>query len=243
MEMQNYGVTFGNKHSLNDLGLVFVTKKISKPEPQTKMVSVPGRNGDIDMSEVLTQDIRYKNRQIEIKFRHFTPYMDRASRMSELMLALHGQKMKIIFDDDPGYYYWGRVTIDQSSINGKAEDIIIHADCDPYKYNITTSAEDWLWDPFNFETDVINETANIEVDGQIDVTIVASRKMQNVTIDTNKPLIVQFSKSPFTPPVVVNVEAGKTVLYDIILTEGENTLSLIGEAGTVATIEYIGGML
>ena len=40
---------------------------IESPEPKIVKVSVPGRNGDLDMSEALTGTIAYNNRQITVR--------------------------------------------------------------------------------------------------------------------------------------------------------------------------------
>ena len=95
------GVTIGDKHS-SEFNLILVSKTISAPEVQTKKVSVPGRNGDINLSTVLTGDVRYKNRSITMKFiNKDVKYDDIPIWKSEIENYLHGQKMRIVFDDDP----------------------------------------------------------------------------------------------------------------------------------------------
>ena len=42
---------------------------------------------------------------------------------------------------------------------------------EPFKYDLTASDDDWLWDPFNFETGIIRELAGITVSNGKSVTI------------------------------------------------------------------------
>lgn len=47
-------------------------------------------------------------------------------------------------------------------------------ECDPYKYELTATDEDWLWDPFDFEEGVIKEYGNQNVDGTLVLTVIGS---------------------------------------------------------------------
>lgn len=137
-----FGVKLNELHSFDDLGLVFVTRRIGSPAPQVKTVSVPMRNGSIDMTEVLTGDVRYENRQIKIKFRTFEKYNNRHSVMDRIMNAYHGKNTKIIFDDDPAHFYYGRCTVGTLTPNGAAGDFEMVFDCKPFKYDITDTGMD-----------------------------------------------------------------------------------------------------
>lgn len=63
------GVMFGNKHSYRDFGLILSSKTIPLPKPKTDLINVPGADGSIDLSTVLTDgDVKYENRSITCKF-------------------------------------------------------------------------------------------------------------------------------------------------------------------------------
>ena len=111
------GVTIGDKHSYNDFALLMKTKVISPPEVQTKFLEVPMRNGSIDMTDTLTGSVKYKNRSITIKFKILDRYEDIWTKVSEVENYLHGKRMKVIFDDDPCFYYVGRLSVKNPSIN------------------------------------------------------------------------------------------------------------------------------
>ena len=103
------GVTICEKHSFIDFGLVMTKKVISGPTPQTKKVTVPARNGSVDMTEVLTNDVRYNDRTINISFFAGDKFDALPDIISEIQLAWAGKKTKIIFDDDAAFYWMGRI--------------------------------------------------------------------------------------------------------------------------------------
>lgn len=234
INLKTNGVTIGNKHSYNDFGLIMTSKNISAPEPQLKTVSVPGRNGFIDMSEVLTGNVRYNPRTIQLEFYTDKAPLEWTSFASDLHNAFQGQKMRIIFDDDIAFYWLGRTELELTN-SGRRATLTLTATVDPYKYNITSSSEDWLWDPFDFEYGVINETADIVVNGSKSITIAALQRWENPVIVSSAPMTVTFNGATYS------IAEGSQVMYDIIIEAGDNTLTFSGN-GTV-TVNYVGGML
>jgi hypothetical protein len=53
---------------------------------------------------------------------------------------------------------------------------VIEADVDPFKYDVFSSDEDWEWDIFDFENGIINEAAEIVVNGATSFMLVGRRK-------------------------------------------------------------------
>lgn len=231
-----FGVKFGDKHSFNDFGLIFNSKTISEPEAQVVNISVPGRNGSIDLTEVLTGDVRYNDRKLSIDF----TIRDNVSKWEEIRQRIaneiHGKQLKIIFDDDISYYWYGRVSVGEIKPDGAIAAINISAIVSPYKYNITTSVDDWLWDPFDFETGIINETANIVVSGTKSVSIICSGKVENPIITADAQMTCSVDGG-----AAVTVNVGTEVNYDIVLTAGEHTLVFNGNG--IISINYVGGSL
>jgi hypothetical protein len=84
--------------------------------------------------------------------------------------------MIIIFDDDPLWYYEGRFEVgDPKPDDAGYITIPIKGTLKPYKYNIVSSTDDdWLWDPFDFETGVIREYKDMQIEGQTVITIIGS---------------------------------------------------------------------
>lgn len=233
---KEFGVMLGDKHSYRDYGLILTNKVIGEAEAQLKLVSVPMRDGSLDMTESLSGDIKYKSRTITIEFVYPGTKEDGSAKYSELQNALHGQQIELIFDDDIAFYYEGRLSIKSWGYIGNAGKIVMEIIADPYKYDLTASDAEWEWDPFDFENGIINEGGDIEIDGETTINIIARRKKQYAIIDSSSAdITVEFDSETYP------LSEGINRLYDIIFIEGINVLTFRG-TGTVS-IKYIGGSL
>lgn len=129
------GVTFGNKHSYRTWGLLLKSYPyISPPEPKTKLIEVPGSDTVIDLTETLTGSVKYGIRQGKFEFWVMDGRQKWPSVYSSIMNELHGKKVKITMDDDPNYYYLGRVSVDEWGSDKKTATIVLTAEVEPYKY-------------------------------------------------------------------------------------------------------------
>lgn len=129
------GVTFGNKHSYRAWGLLLKSYPyISPPEPKTKLIEVPGSDAVIDLTEALTDGVKYGLRKGLFEFWVIDGRSNWPSVYSSIMNELHGKRVKITIDDDPNYYYMGRVKVDEWQSDKAAATIVLTADVEPYKY-------------------------------------------------------------------------------------------------------------
>ena len=71
------------------------------------------------------------------------------------------------------FYFWrGRIDIkDFSSVLKLGIFTIDIPNADPYKYSVQRSSEPWLWDPFNFNTDMVTFQGAYTVNGTLNVTV------------------------------------------------------------------------
>lgn len=129
------GIQFGNYHTADDWDLILHTKTLTPPKPKAYYVSVPGRDGDLDLSEALTGDVHYENRIAVFSFiASDGTYSDREDLLSEIVAKIHGKRLQIIDPDYPGYYLSGRCTVtERTNINAYGT-LTVEANCDPYKY-------------------------------------------------------------------------------------------------------------
>jgi predicted phage tail component-like protein len=129
-----HGVIFNDKHSWRDWGLLLKTRqKISPPTPKLKQIQVPGTDTVIDLTERLTGKVHYEPRTISFEFVTAAPREKWASLHSEILSYLHGKSVKIIFDDDPNWYYTGRVTVGDMEAEKKTANLTMTATVEPYK--------------------------------------------------------------------------------------------------------------
>lgn len=128
------GVTFGTKHSYRAWGLLLKSRpSISPPEPKTKVIEVPGTDTVIDLTESLTGGVKYEQRTIEFEFFVIDGRHQWSAVYSSILNELHGKRVKIVMDDDPNYYYTGRVVVDEWKSDKKTATIALTATVEPYK--------------------------------------------------------------------------------------------------------------
>lgn len=196
-------ITFG-EHEQEEFALLPKQVIVSSPEVKTYLVSVPGRNGSLDFTEVLTDgQVVYNDRLLTITMYCFAeeeqlPEMEAACRN-----ALHGRKLNIVLDCDPGHYYRGRVSVDWMS-QDNIDVATITAICDPYKYKLNATVKEF------------------DVNGELAVTLSNERMPTVPMVTTDAEITVHFGES------IIVFPAGSRRASALLLLEGENQLTLTG---------------
>lgn len=158
----------GNKigHTWRDFGLIPSSAPVVVPaEQKVTTIDIPGANGSIDVTDQITRWPLFNNRSGSWDFylgNYFTyaklldnlsrDIMDntgnailasreetRDARYTRIQNRLHGKRVMIVFDDDPDYYWYGRVrvgSLNNSNDNKSPNGISINYDLYPYKFKI-----------------------------------------------------------------------------------------------------------
>jgi hypothetical protein len=229
-----YTVTFGTKNSYTDFGLILTSKDIGLPEPKTETVDLTGADGVIDLTEVLTDDVKYKQRKLQFTFTVIDPINAWPSVLSEVTNYLHGKRLRVLLDWDKNYYYEGRCKVNQFKTNKRLATIVVDAEVDPYKLEINSSSTPWIWDTFSF-IDGIIYLNTVTVSGSATVNLLNRRKIVSPTFTTTNAMKVNCNG------VTYDLPKGTTTVLGIRLQEGDNYATFTGK-GTV-TIDYKGGSL
>ena len=156
------GAKIGSLHTLDDLGLYLMVGSplISGAEPDKKLVQVPGGDFLLDLTRAVDGKVHYLQRTIRLDLKCAKPKKLWPGIQSALEKALQGQWLRCIFDDDPSWYWEGYWTVTPQSRDRWTNVFTISGICNPYKVSLTAAAgADWEWDTFNFETDIIYDTA------------------------------------------------------------------------------------
>jgi phage-related protein len=128
------GITFGNYHSFRDFRLILSPNNaIGTPTPKYELIDIPGGDGMLDFTEAFGE-VKYGNRPMSFEFSTMVPQTEFLSLFATVQSALHGQKMKIILDDDPDFYYMGRITVSEWKASRLIGKLTIDCDCEPFKY-------------------------------------------------------------------------------------------------------------
>ncbi len=235
-----HSITFGNKNTWDDWFLIPSSRPVfNPPEAKTLFLEIPGADGVIDLSTALTGDVRYGSRTGSLEFIVDNGHKEWFELYSDIADYLHGQKMKAILEDDPSYYYEGRFTVNEWKSDKLHSLITIDYVVDPYKLELFSGIENWLWDSFNFETGIIREYKNLSVDGTLNFYIEGSRKpivpTFIVSSSNGKGITVVYNGTSYP------LKDGENRVINIKLGQGTQLLTFKGNGNV--SINYRGGRL
>ncbi len=150
-------------NTLKDWHIVPLGRPVINPPTQKRQtIDIPGANGQLDVSNSLTHYPVFNNRQGQLQFAvlNDVPASDWLTVYTKIMKFLQGNEVKMFLEDDPKWFYEGMVWVDNwdSRSDGTWSEVTLGYDVQPYRRAIYASVDDWLWDPFNFETDVVTNT-------------------------------------------------------------------------------------
>lgn len=151
------------------------SQEISEAKRKRELQAVSGRDGDDDLSEALlgrpvyerrvyTESFALLRRDSDVRKIVLPGRMEWSAMASEItnFLNSHVGQIRIAPSDDTGFYWLGRVSAEWHREEHYAV-IDVKADVEPYKLEISHSAETWLWDDFSFSTGIIREYGDIAV--------------------------------------------------------------------------------
>ena len=229
-----------NIHTLEDWGCYMHNRQtVTPPEVKWLTEDIPGANGKLNYTKALSGRVNYKNRTLHIELFVLDAMIKWDAIYSMMLDALHGRQFHIIFDSDANYFYDGWAYIVELQSSRKKGIIVIECDVEPFKYEMYSSLDDWLWDPFNFEDGIIREYKNLTVSGTRTL-IIPGRRMEVVPTFTvhstgGTGMDVTFEG------VTYHLSEGDSRVPAIDLGEGDNELIFAG-TGTVS-VDYRGGRL
>lgn len=240
-----HSITIGKMNTWDDWHLVPTSRPLVVPPPvKTHFIEIPGRDGVLELSQAIYGKPLYSNRSGSWEFMILQPWdvqkcfepEEWYERYSTIMNYIHGKELDVILDDEPDFYYTGRLSVESLSSQKDWSTITINYNFEPYKKEIGSSAARWLWDPFNFETDTVMSYKNMKVDGTLTVTYDAVAELSTPVFNcTTANITVEFNE------VVYNLKKGTNEVSAIHMGPGENTFIFRG-TGKV-TLEVIGGMI
>lgn len=208
------GITFGNYHSYRDLGLILQPgKEIGSPEVKKKLLDIEGADSSLDYTDFFGGP-KYNNLTHKFPFAMMVPHAEFPLYFSRIKNALHGQKVRIILDDDPAFYYVGRVYVQPGTIDKGIGKITIECDCEPYKYKITET--------------VVSRAVN----GATPITLTNGKKhaVPRVKIETDTSLNIVYKSVN-----VWDLGSGVFTLPELELVEGDNLVTVTGTGAITFT--------
>lgn len=112
--------------------IILESVDIEMPQAKISKVSIPGRNGDLDMSEALTGFVMYENRTITVQLG--IGGKDAYVKKNNILMNYVGKIVQVSFSHISGYYK-GRCTVKSIEIdNDLHTTVVLSFDCEPFRY-------------------------------------------------------------------------------------------------------------
>ena len=241
-----YGTTFGCanagdtliRHSYRDYGLFPVSKPVFEPpEPKILTVDIPGADGEIDYTEALTGDVHYETRKGTFSFVGLGGRQTWEGIYHRMLNDLHGKRMGVITDEDSGGYYYGRLSVKPPKYDSKAGGrvyIDVEGDFYPYRYDLYSTVDPWVWDTFPFPTGIIRNYKDITIQNGGTVTIVggAMPVVPDVVVKSISGTVTMWYPSVDTSngrnSITLTLGSQRDKTPDFVIRSGEYALSVIG---------------
>lgn len=123
---------------------------VNPPKPITEYSTIKNVDGIIDFSESLDGNIHFERRTGTWEFaidHELHPERSWNDIYDDMLQRLHGRTVRVTLQDDPTFYYQGRVWLNAFKSDKYWSEIAIDYELEPYKYSINTSGDyEWLFD-------------------------------------------------------------------------------------------------
>jgi hypothetical protein len=211
------GIRFGNHHSFHDFDLILANKTIGTPSPKTETIDIPGGDGVLDLTEFFGET-KYNNRNLSFEFSTMVPTSEFPALFSKVQNALHGKRMAITLDEDPGWYYTGRVSVSEWKAEKNIGKLTIDCDCEPYKRQSSPTVI----------TRAVSGTETIVLSNR------RKRVVPEVSISSEAGLNIVYGTGN-----VWDLGSGSYTLPELELVEGDNTVTVKGTGSITFTYQQM----
>lgn len=169
-----YGMKIGEFHSYKDFGLVPTSKPVvNLPSPKLEYLDIPGRQGEIDITESLTGEVVYEMRTGSFEF--IVSDIEKWQEVyRKLLSTVHGKRTNLILDTEKDYVYQkGRLWVSEFKSDKNYSLITLDYKLDPYKYRL-------------------GDLKNGELIHRLDGISITSSKSITLTFDSDMTIVPEF---------------------------------------------------
>jgi hypothetical protein len=208
-------IRFGD-YLTSDDGLILHEKNVAPAVPKTTYISVPGRDGDLDLTEA-SGAVHYQDRQASFTFLLTDgTHEDRVALVTKIMGLVHGQKLRIVDEDDyPDWYMIGRCKVEEVQYYAAYAELHISAVCDPWRYGVR------------------KQVKAVTVSDSSETLLVSNRGFRVVcpTLTVTGQITVDYGEGS------AELDTGTYMITDLKLKAGLNTLGVSGTGSLTVTFQ------
>lgn len=212
----DHSLIIGEKNTWTDWHLIPAKRpSVSMPQIRTKFIEIPGAFGTLDLTELLTGCPVYGDRTGSWEFIMDPDREDMASWANlyqTIAMYVHGRRRRVVFTDDPEYYYEGRLAVAGLESEDGYTTLTINYELDPYKLPVHDPFDTgWLWDPFDFETGVIPQGKSTTISGTTTVTLYRQSEDYSPAFKCSSAMTLEYEGRTYS------LISGVNYLHEIII--------------------------
>jgi len=218
--MPTLGYAIIGNYDTRDWGLQLLNYDAPPPEAKTYYVDIPGGNGALDFSEAFGAPL-YNNRTLTLTLVYPTDTdLPPRRKVEQIAGLIHGRAFRIWLSDEPTHYYdAGRCAV-SVAYSGQRPVITIEATCAPYRLK------------------TVESYALLTADDATLTAVLTNEGMPAM------PVFVLSSNATITFGSVSHTASAGTYQWpDIVLKQGDNTLTITADSGATVAISWQEGAL
>lgn len=197
----------------------YIHWECTAPEPKREVVEVPLRDGFIDLTGMLADEVFYKARTITIGLELRSLRGEWPTYWSQILRDLHGKEVEVSRSENPSWFWVGSATVGPLEDHGATAGVTITVTAQPYK-----------------RTRAFDGEMSLMLSGDRTVTIPVHYMRGYPEFECSTiGMTVTKDGETWTLP------SGKSEAFGMFLKNGDNTLTVHG-AGTMI-IRWRGGTL
>lgn len=212
------GIFFGDYHSYDDFHLVLNSKEVGSPSAKTTEIEIPGADGVLDLTDFFGS-VKFNNVKHKFQFQTIVPQHEFLSLYSDIKSKIHGQKIRIIIQDDPYFYYIGRCFVSAFTNDKNIGNITIECDCEPFRYKLSETV---ITQQINGESEIILHNLFKHV-------------VPEITIESEGTLHIVYETYN-----IWDLASGVYDLPDLELKQGDNIVNVSGTGSITFTYQEAG---
>lgn len=210
-------IKIGTRWSFDSWGLFLASGwNLSAAPVRESYLDIPGRDGSLDISEVLSGEPRYGDRELSFDLITLAPESEWESIKQAFDAYCNGQRMTLMLAQDQSHYLRGRIKVGNISRSLGVASISVTVRCEPWRYK-------------NKETRVVITSP---VEGDITKTIKNERRRVLPTIVTSGSASITING------ITQNVSAGTFKFTDFMLHPGKTPVRVVASQGVTVEIKY-----
>ena len=235
------------KNTFREWHLVPKTRPVvNPPETRTEYSTIQNVDGILDFSESLDGTIHYGMRKGSWAFavdHELNAPILWNKIYDDIMREIHGRKVRVCLQDDAGFYYQGRVFVNEWKSDKYWSEIVLDYELEPYKYTINTSGDyDWMLNDAIAHRKKQLIYANFTVEGvkYRDFYYTGKEKIKPVFETDTEGIMVQTHYSKNNVELELSTKAQR--YGSLKLSNGHNYFTFYGH-GTVSVYYNLGASL